>query len=140
MSSRKYLEKHAELIQQAINRMSSMSLNIKGLLVTLITAGYIFINYCYCILFEIATILLLICFAVLDTLYLQYERKFRELYKIIIEDETQEKVKDLEMNINNKYVKANVETKYFKCLLSKSILIPYFAILTYDLILFLSLM
>lgn len=135
MKERKYLEKHVELIQNSIDRMSSNCLNIKGWLIGLITAGFIFVSDEYSVCFMLSSLILIFGFAFLDAKYLQYERKFRELYKIVVEDQNQEKVKDLEMNINNDFIKQNKKTRYINCLISPSIWIAYGVILTYNVIL-----
>lgn len=133
---RKHLEKHLDIIQQNINRMASNSFMIKGWLIALISAGFVFISKEYSYLISIASIIMTIGFALLDTMYLQTERKFRKLYDIVVFDSNQEIIKDLEINIEHELILSDVKINFFRCLISRSIIIPYVFLIIYNVVLF----
>lgn len=136
MGKRVNLEKHLDFIQQNINRMTTNSFSIKGWLIAIITAGFIFTSKDYSQYLILSSCILVVGFAILDATYLQNERKFRELYNLIINDENMEVFKEFEMNINHETIVSNKKTNYFSCLFSRSIIIPYSVILLYDAALF----
>ena len=127
-----YKARHLEMIQQVINRMANNCLNIKGWLIAIITAGFIFISKEYSRYGILVSLVLIIGFSFFDAKYLQYERKYRELYKIICESEKT----DFSMNINREDINSIDKCKYKKCYLSISILLPYFVLTLYVAILF----
>lgn len=133
---RKHLEKHLDIIQQNINRMASNSFMIKGWLIAMISAGFVFVSKEFSCFVCIASIVMTIGFALLDTTYLQTERKFRRLYDIIISDSEQAIIKDLEINIGHKQILSYEKVKYWNCLISKSIIIPYGFTIIYNIMLF----
>lgn len=124
--------KHLEMIQQVINRMANNCLNIKGWLIAIITAGFIFISKDYSRYGILVSLILIIGFSFFDAKYLQYERKYRELYKIICKFEKT----DFSMNINRIDIKKVEKCKYIKCYFSISILLPYFILIAYLAVLF----
>ncbi len=97
--------KHLEFIQNTITRMSTNSFIIKGWVITIVSAlfalsnkdsdnNYIAISY-----FAIPV------FWFLDTIYLQYERKYRNLYNEVRKKDN-DKI-DFNMNISNYNTKEN---------------------------------
>jgi len=124
--------KHLEFIQQVITRMSNTSLNVKGLLVTIITAGFIFASKDYSRYAILASIILVVAFSFLDAKYLQYERKYRMLYEKVCKEE----FTDMSMSINKKYINDSKFCQYKKCYFSTSVILPYACILIYNFILF----
>ncbi len=97
--------KHLEFIQNTITRMSTNSFIIKGWVITIVSAlfalsnkdsdnNYIAISY-----FAIPV------FWFLDTIYLQYERKYRSLYNEVRKKDN-DKI-DFNMNISNYNTKEN---------------------------------
>ena len=135
--NRKHLEKHLDIIQQNINRMSTNSFSIKGWLIALISAGFVFVSDSYSGLLTLASVILILGFALMDSLYLQTERKFRALYDIVIKDKEESIIKDLEINIKHNDIVSKKETRLINCIFSKSIVLPYSFILIYNLLLFL---
>lgn len=133
---RKHLEKHLDIIQQNISRMASNSFTIKGWLIALISAGYIFVSKEYSKYLILLSIILIVGFAFLDSMYLQNERKFRCLYNIVVLDTNQKVIKDLEINIKHEKIINNKDTHLFRCLFSRSIIIPYLFMLIYNIMLF----
>lgn len=88
--------KHLEFVQGAISRMSSNSFKIKGWYITVITAIIALTvetnNYLYLLVGYIPIML----FWALDSYYLQQERRFTEVYKIV-SGESEDKI-DFDMN------------------------------------------
>lgn len=76
--------KHLEMIQSIITRMNLNSFQIKGWMITIVSALLaLFVNsnnISYIVVALVPTIL----FWYLDAYYLQLERKFRELYKDVL--------------------------------------------------------
>lgn len=86
---------HIEFIQNTITRMNNNSFQIKKWMLT-ITAGFIgFYASSKNTLFLIAPICIVIVFAMLDTYYLQLERKFRGLYNDVCNIEKSKLEKDI---------------------------------------------
>lgn len=89
-------EKHLEFIQNVISRMNSNSFQIKGLSITIVSALYALSSSTSNNDFILITLLPLVVFWLLDSFYLQQERKFVGLYSMIINDE-ELKIKSFEM-------------------------------------------
>ena len=134
--NRQHLEKHLDIIQHNIDRMSANSFSIKGWLVAIITAGFIFVSNEDSKILILASIILIFGFALMDSFYLQTERKFRELYDIVIKDDNEYVIEDLEINIKHEKITSKSNTRLIKCFFSISIIIPYSFILLYNLLLF----
>ena len=81
--------KHLEFIQGVITRMASNSFAMKGWMIAIISALLAIYadskpkNECFLLVAAIATLL----FWIIDAYYLYIERKYRKLYKDIINDE-----------------------------------------------------
>ena len=79
---------HLEFIQNIINRMNSNSFQIKEWMITIVSALLALYassdNLTYIFVAIVPTLL----FWYLDAFYLQQERKFRELYKDVLPDES----------------------------------------------------
>jgi hypothetical protein len=75
--------KHLEMIQSVIQRMSTLSSSVRNWAIT-VTAGLISINATkhHCII-AVAIPLIVAAFAYLDHTYLLLERKYRELYDAV---------------------------------------------------------
>lgn len=80
--------KHLDYVQSAISRMADASFKIKGLAITVVSAFVGIYVKTKDIHFLLVIILPLILFWILDSYYLQQERKFRALYDILIGKET----------------------------------------------------
>ena len=78
--------KHLEFIQGVINRMNSNSFQIKGWMITIVAALLALYasssNVAYIFVGIVPTIL----FWLLDSYYLQQERKFRGVYDDVLKD------------------------------------------------------
>lgn len=127
-----YKVKHLEMIQLIINRMANNCLNVKGWLVAIITAGFIFISKDYSRYGILVSLILIIGFSFVDAKYLQYERKYRKLYEIVCESENT----DFSMNINREEINTFKKCNYKDCYLSISILLPYSILIAYVAVLF----
>lgn len=117
--------RYLEIIQNIINRMASNSFFLKGWTLTLITGFLVFSP-------ERKTFLMIfiglpvVAFWMLDSYYLQLERKFRELYNIA---RTSRESPDFDLSfkqIDDK--KPNF--KLIKCIFSKSEILYYFPIVS----------
>lgn len=81
--------KHLEFIQGVLTRMASNSFAMKGWMIAIVSALLALYadskpkNECYLLVAAIATLL----FWIIDAYYLYIERKYRKLYKDIINDE-----------------------------------------------------
>lgn len=124
--------RYLEMIQGIINRMANNSYSIKGWLIAIITAGYIFIQGEFSWLVFLAFIVLVILFALLDANYLFYERKYRALYDIARSKE------NVDFSMRTDIPEIAEKCKYFSCLKSPSIYFPYIALIVYLSLLFLN--
>lgn len=118
-------KQHLEFLQNSITRMSTNSFQFKGLMVTIIAAlSAIYAtneNYNYLII----TLPVLIVFLLLDSYYLQKERKIREIYKNVagIKNEVQVVIYDFPL----KEIKGN-NCSYVESLFSLTTFGLYFPI------------
>ena len=117
--------KHLDYIQAVINRMAHNSFLIKGWTISIVSAILAITvkekNGCYCFigLFPV------INFWLLDSYYLLLERRYRELYKNVVDSINTEKFNksknlefvDLSLSVSN-YLQCKKD--YFKCLFSIS--------------------
>lgn len=108
--------KHLEFIQSIITRMNTNSFQIKSWAVAIVSALLALyadsekIYYIYLAIFPT------LIFGLLDAYYLHQERKYRELYKEVIQEES--KVERFDLNAKD-YKKGLLE--YFKALFSRTI-------------------
>ncbi len=120
--------KHLEMIQNVIERMARNSFQLKGWTMILVSVvGTLATQSASkkCLLFAFIPVL---GFILLDTFYLQQERKYRQLYKNV----TLKKEEEIDFNLNaNLAIGDANEMKrlcFFNCLCSFSILVFYIAI------------
>lgn len=113
--------KHLEMIQGIINRMVSNSFLLKGWSITLVAGIFALSAKDSNQKFFIIAYFPLIIFWILDTYYLQQERKYRNLYDKVryIKEENI----DFSMEITQDLI--DEKTSYFNCFLSVSELIFY---------------
>lgn len=92
--------KHFELIQNIITRMNKNSFQIKGFSIAVITG--LLAVYAKTLNFWMIPIAYptIIIFWIVDSFYLQHERKFRGLYNELVENDTSSKRKVFDMNIS----------------------------------------
>lgn len=117
--------KHLEFIQATITRMNQNSFQIKGWMITIVSALLaLYASSENAIYISIAVVPVVI-FWMLDAYYLQQERKFRGVYNDVVglsPDDNKVAIKDFEMPIQKyqcgKYC-------YFNVLISKTILPLY---------------
>ena len=114
--------KHLEMIQEVIKRMASNSFFLKGWSITLVAGIFALAAKDSNQKFFLIAYFPLIVFWILDTYYLQQERKYRNLYDKV-RCIKEEKV-DFSMNITQDLI--NEKTGYFNCFLSLSEGIFYF--------------
>ncbi|MDI9218465.1 hypothetical protein [Clostridium tertium] len=113
--------KHLEMIQGIIDRMVSNSFLLKGWSITLVAGIFALSAKDSNQKFFIIAYFPLIIFGILDTYYLQQERKYRNLYDKVryIKEENI----DFSMEITQDLI--DEKTSYFNCFLSVSELIFY---------------
>ena len=80
--------KHLEMIQMIITRMNSNSFQIKGWMITIVSALLAIYASSRNVTFIFIAIFPSLLFWYLDAYYLQQERKFRELYKDVLRDDS----------------------------------------------------
>lgn len=116
--------KHLEFIENIINRMNTNSFQIKGWMITIVSALLALYasggKYLYIFSATIPTSL----FWFLDSYYLLQERKFRELYSDVIASENN--VVPFSMNVS-KYDKGRC--RYISCLLWSKTTTPLYLII-----------
>lgn len=112
--------KHLEFIQNIISRMNANSFQIKGWMITIVSALLALYasskNYVYVFVAIVPTIL----FWLLDSYYLQQERKFRGLYSDIINQKN-----DLVAFVMSVDGYKDGRYKYCQCFWSKTIVLLY---------------
>ena len=96
-------KEHLKMIEDIITRMASNSFQLKGWAISLISAILVFANLKNETSFIWVAVLPIIVFWILDAFYLQLERKYRELYKMVQQDyiNNTNKVSIFDMNTNN---------------------------------------
>lgn len=121
--------KHLELIQGVINRMSSNSFALKGWAVTLVAGLFAIASKDARYIFFIITYIPIVLFWGLDSYYLLQERRYRSLYDKV-RKQPDDKI-DYDLNANIEEFK-NGKNTWSSCLFSKTELGFYFplAILT----------
>ncbi|WP_251861423.1 hypothetical protein [Clostridium sp. Marseille-Q2269] len=108
--------KHLEMIQEIIKRMASNSFLLKGWSITLVAGIFALSAKDSNQKFFLITYIPLIVFWILDTYYLQQERKYRNLYDKVRSLE-EDKI-DFSMKITDDLLSD--KTMYAKCFLSIS--------------------
>lgn len=120
---------HLQFIQAIIDRMNRNSFQLKGLCVTITTALIALYansgNWFYVLITIVPTVIL----ALLDAYYLLMERKFRGVYRDLIENPG--RVKPFDMPI---HLYSNGNYSYIKVVFSKTIFCFYFLIILASLI------
>ena len=117
--------KHLELIQSVITRMNQNSFQIKGWMITIVSALLALYASSKNIVYICIAILPTFVFWFLDAYYLQQERKFRGVYNDVAEltnEESRVSIRDFEMPIQ-KYQCGKYS--FFSALFSKTILPLY---------------
>lgn len=115
--------KHLELIQEIVKRMNQNSFQLKGWMITIVSALLALFASSKNVIYIFVAGLPVFIFWFLDAYYLQQERKFRGLYKDIVDDERS--IKPFSMSLD-KYEKG--EYNFFEVLFSISIALLYIPI------------
>lgn len=117
--------KHLEFIQNVITRMNTNSFQLKGWMLTIVSALLALYANSDNVTYIFVAIAPVLIFGALDAYYLQQERKFRGMYDDVVAN----KVELFAMPLNNyKYVKGdNKSKKYCYCsvFFSKTIILLY---------------
>lgn len=93
--------KHLEMIQSAVNRLAANSFQMKGWMLTIVSALLGFFANSGNTKFALVAILPVLVFWGLDAYYLQQERKFRGIYNDVVTPNKDRKVEVFEMPIKN---------------------------------------
>ncbi len=93
--------KHLEMIQSAVNRFAANSFQMKGWMLTIVSALLGFFANSGNTKFVLVAILPVLVFWGLDAYYLQQERKFRGIYNDVVTPNKDRKVELFEMPIKN---------------------------------------
>lgn len=112
--------KHLDMIEAVIERMAKNSFQLKGWTMTLVTIVGTFSSQSSEKKFIVLAFVPILAFWVLDSFYLQQERKYRLLYKIV--RCKKEKQIDFDMDTSN-ILGTTQETKkicFFRCMFSIS--------------------
>ena len=117
--------KHFEFIQATITRMNQNSFQIKGWMITIVSALLALYANSKNVMYIFIAIVPVIVFWMLDAYYLQQERKFRGIYNDVAGISPEDRnivIRDFEMPIQ-KYQCG--QYCYFNVLISKTILPLY---------------
>lgn len=121
--------KHLEFVQSVITRMNTNSFQLKGWMITIVSALLALFASSSNGIYIIVAIVPTLIFWFLDAFYLQQERKFRGLYEDIVNDNVEKIKKEFSMPINEyKYDKNDSDTKkycYWNAFFSTTILPLY---------------
>lgn len=130
MAETEIVHKELDLIQNVISRMANNSFLLKGWLITIVVGVLALtketlitdkIEYISIILF-----LPLITFWYLDAFFLQKERRFRELYKWVIENRKSTNDHLYSLNCNRQELKDKVDS--ILCIMFSKTLGPFYGI------------
>lgn len=113
--------KHLELIQEVITRMNQNSFQLKGWMITIVSALLVLYAGSGNVLYIWAALVPTVLFWMLDAYYLQQERKFRGVYNDVAEltpEESRIEIKEFDMPIQ-KYQKGKY--CYFNVLISRTV-------------------
>lgn len=111
--------KHLEMIQSIITRMNSNSFVIKGWVITIVSAVLALLATTNNKSFVFITGLPILVFWVLDSMYLQTERKFRTLYEQTISENSI--IPAFNLDIKTDSIQKDKKNGYFHCLFSPTI-------------------
>lgn len=120
--------KHLEMIEGIINRMGHNSFQLKGWAVTLVSVVGALSSQGSDKRFFLISFIPLLSFWFLDSYYLQIERKYKYLYKIVTKKAEDKIDFNMDISIINHSDKDGVRTRYLKCLFSKTEVLFYGAI------------
>jgi hypothetical protein len=111
--------RHLDYIQGIISRLNSNSFIIKGWAVTIVSAVLALLATTNNKAFIAVTALPILVFWVLDSFYLQIERKYAILYKKVIEPDST--IPFFSLDITNKAIVNERGTKFFDSFFSRTI-------------------
>ena len=107
--------KHIDLIQTTISRMASNSFMMKGWAVTILAAIFVLATKDIVPVFAFIALVPCLVFWGLDSYYLQNERRYRQLYKIVVQKET-----DASLSLEMPKVERKNKTTFIQCLFSRT--------------------
>lgn len=110
--------KHLEMIENIIERMSKNCFQLKSWTMTLVAGISVFSSQNNDKRFILITLFPLFFFWILDSFYLQLERKYRLLYKRIVEKEEENIDFDLDLGQVQGSIDEMKKICFYKCLFS----------------------
>ena len=119
--------RHLDFIQGIISRLNSNSFIIKGWAITIVSAVLALLATTSNKAFIAITGLPIIVFWILDSFYLQTERKYTVLYRKVIEPASN--IPPFSLNINSPEVTNERGTSYFASFFSRTIKVFYLSLL-----------
>ena len=122
---------HLEFIQNIITRMNTNSFQLKGIAITIVSALLAFFASTQNDFFVFLGIPPTFLFWLLDTYYLQQERKFKGVYNDVAGLKTVIEVKLYEMPIHKYTKKVDKQYSYCNVFFSKTIFWLYFSIISF---------
>lgn len=123
--------KHLEFIHGTITRMNQNSFQLKGWMITIVSALMALYASSQNVMYIWISIIPTVIFWLLDAYYLQQERKFRGIYNDAAELTSEQNkivIRDFEMPIQ-KY--KGGKYSYFKVLISKTIIGLYLSVIVF---------
>ncbi len=118
--------KHLEFIQSAVNRLAANSFQMKGWMLTIVSALLGFFAESGNTKFALVAILPVLVFWGLDAYYLQQERKFRGIYNDVVIPNKTRKVGLFEMPIKNY---SDGKYAYWDVFFSQTIMLLYLPVI-----------
>ncbi|MDL2261683.1 hypothetical protein LJC08_05590 [Methanimicrococcus sp. OttesenSCG-928-J09] len=121
MSEKHNQIKYLEMIQAIINRMASNSFALKAGTVALVSGIFVFASRMPNFQYFFVALIPIIFFWILDSYYLQLERKYRELYNYARKIKTGDEI-DFNMDYHKVCIDIEDSSKlfFFNCFFSKS--------------------
>ena len=111
--------KHLEFIQTVISRMNTNSFQTKGIAASIVVGILLVLSSTKNIVFIIPAICSTILFSLLDTYYLQQEKKFKAIYDNVIGIKKAVTIEPFEMPLDR------IKVCYISVLFSKTIILFY---------------
>jgi len=118
-------KEHLKMIEDIIARMANNSFLLKSWAVSLISAILLFADYKQNLVFVWMAICPIFVFWFLDALYLQLERKYKKLYKLVRQDYIDKTNKITLFDMDTK----NIEVEKLFCIMFSKSIVPIYSII-----------
>lgn len=114
-------QKQLSKIRSKITKLNQNSFVVKGISLTIVIAFLVFIRQLSQFKYAFLLIAGLMLLCILDTHYLQTERRYKKMYELT--EDKEEDMIDFDMKITD--MQKNKHNSFFVCLFSKSIILFY---------------